>query len=59
MAVKYTNIFPLQGPPKHTQIGIFGLKIKHLATLVGGLTGKSNFAREKNRLWREKITSWT
>jgi hypothetical protein len=27
--------FPFQGPPKFTQIGIFGLKIKHLATLVG------------------------
>jgi hypothetical protein len=24
---------PLQGPPKFTQIGIFGLKIYHLATL--------------------------
>jgi hypothetical protein len=31
------------GPPKYTQIGIFGLKINHLATLVGirrdGFTG--------------------
>jgi hypothetical protein len=25
----------LQDPPKFTQIGIFGLKINHLATLVG------------------------
>jgi hypothetical protein len=26
--------FPLQDPPKFTQIGIFGLKTNHLATLV-------------------------
>jgi hypothetical protein len=51
MATKYTewpiNIqndyklyqhLPLQGPPKSTQIGIFGLKIYHLATLQTTLT---------------------
>jgi hypothetical protein len=27
--------FPFQGPPNFTQIVIFGLKINHLATLVG------------------------
>jgi hypothetical protein len=27
--------FPFQGPPKFTQIGIFGLKTNHLATLLG------------------------
>jgi hypothetical protein len=26
--------FPLQDTPKYTQIGIFGLKINHLVTLV-------------------------
>jgi hypothetical protein len=26
--------FPLKDPPKFTQIGIFGLKICHLATLL-------------------------
>jgi hypothetical protein len=26
--------FPFQGPPNCTQIGIFGMKINHLATLV-------------------------
>jgi hypothetical protein len=26
------NLFPFQCPPKFTQIGIFGLKIYHLAT---------------------------
>jgi hypothetical protein len=26
--------FPFQGPPKFTQIGIFGLKRNHLATLI-------------------------
>jgi hypothetical protein len=39
MAINYTNDrkinqhFPL-APPKFTQIGIFGLKINHLATLM-------------------------
>jgi hypothetical protein len=33
MAIKYTNIFPFLGYIKFTQIGIFGLKIYHLATL--------------------------
>jgi hypothetical protein len=28
---------PLQDPPKFTQIGIFGLKINHLATLYLGM----------------------
>jgi hypothetical protein len=34
---KWTKIFqpfPIQGPPKFTQIGIFSLKIYHLATLL-------------------------
>jgi hypothetical protein len=31
--MKIYNDFPLQDPPKFTQIGIFGLKICHLATL--------------------------
>jgi hypothetical protein len=26
--------FPIQGPPKFTQIGIFGLEINHPATVV-------------------------
>jgi hypothetical protein len=30
---KINQHFPFNGPPKHTQIGIFGLKINHLATL--------------------------
>jgi hypothetical protein len=29
--------FPLQGPPKFTQIGMWGLKTNHLATMGGGL----------------------
>jgi hypothetical protein len=33
MAIKYINIFQSRGPPKFTQIGIFGLKRNHLATL--------------------------
>jgi hypothetical protein len=27
--------YPFQGPPKYTQIGNFGIKIIHLATLGG------------------------
>jgi hypothetical protein len=30
---KISPHFPIKGPPKFTQIGIFGLKINHLATL--------------------------
>jgi hypothetical protein len=30
---KIYQYFPIYGPPKFTQIGIFGLKINHLATL--------------------------
>jgi hypothetical protein len=26
--------FPIQGPPKFIPIGIFGLEINHLATLI-------------------------
>jgi hypothetical protein len=33
MAVKYINIFQSKALQKFTQIGIFGLKINHLATL--------------------------
>jgi hypothetical protein len=31
---KINQHFPIQGPPKFTQIGIFGLKTNPLATLV-------------------------
>jgi hypothetical protein len=31
---KICKCLPLQDPPKFTQIGIFGLKMYHLATLV-------------------------
>jgi hypothetical protein len=43
MAVKYSKWssntytylrFPFQGPPKYIQIGIFGRKLNHLATLI-------------------------
>jgi hypothetical protein len=35
-----------EGPPKFTQIGIFGLKTNHLATLSRiQTTGKNNFDR--------------
>jgi hypothetical protein len=34
MAIKYINIFQSKAIQKCTQIGIFGLKINHLATLA-------------------------
>jgi hypothetical protein len=34
---KISQHFPLLAPPKYTQIGIFGLKINHLATLSSGM----------------------
>jgi hypothetical protein len=40
IAIKYTKLpkntkhFQFLGPPKYTKIGIFGMKINHLATLV-------------------------
>jgi hypothetical protein len=33
---RISQLFPFQCPPKVTQIGIFGLKIYHLATLDPG-----------------------
>jgi hypothetical protein len=37
---KICQHFPFKGPPKSTQIGIFGLKLNHLATLVSEPTEK-------------------
>jgi hypothetical protein len=34
MSIKYNQHLPLQYPPKFIQIGICGLKIYHLATLL-------------------------
>jgi hypothetical protein len=39
--------FPLKGPPKFTQIEIFGLKTDHLATLIR--TIKNRQEPSKNR----------
>jgi hypothetical protein len=37
MAKNIATVFiPSPPPPKNTQIGIFGMKIKHLATLNSG-----------------------
>jgi hypothetical protein len=54
MAVKYTNIVPFQGPPKYTQIGIFGMKIYHLADLFLSATRKveSFFIQMSNLLMK-------
>jgi hypothetical protein len=59
MVIKYPNFqshipnghkmyqhFPIEGPQKFTQIGIFGLKTKHLATM--------NSQRLRNKHAKEK-----
>jgi hypothetical protein len=59
MATKYTKLWqnrandrkmyhylPLQVPPIFTKIGIFGLKIKHLATLV--ISSEMTFIMSEN-----------
>jgi hypothetical protein len=35
MAIKYINIFQSEALKFFSQIGVFGLKAKHLATLLG------------------------
>jgi hypothetical protein len=49
----YRNIFHILSPPKFTQIGIFGLKRNHLATLFDGPTKTLNRYKaeyDKNKL---------
>jgi hypothetical protein len=36
---------PFQGPPKYTQIGIFGMQIFHLATLMTTAVEKRHLAQ--------------
>jgi hypothetical protein len=38
MAILYQHL-PFQDPPKFTQIAIFGLKLRHLATMAHTLSG--------------------
>jgi hypothetical protein len=45
--------FHFRGPPKFTQIGIFGLKKYHLATLLP--TGWPNFLRQKIGQWLPRL----
>jgi hypothetical protein len=40
---------PLPDPPNFSQIGIFGFKICHLATLVGSAGGRFCSKKEFNR----------
>jgi hypothetical protein len=50
--------FPLQDPPKYTQIGIFGLKTNHLATLP--LTPKKSWVKCYNFVkYYLKVALWT
>jgi hypothetical protein len=48
--------FPFKGPPKFTQIGIFGLKIYHLATLDGRILFRF---RRHSADWRPTFSSET
>jgi hypothetical protein len=43
MAIKYSNIFPFLGSQKSTQIGIFCLKMYHLATLLKSIPIRRQF----------------
>jgi hypothetical protein len=43
---------PLQDRPKFTQIGIFGLKICHLATLVDGRDDDDSQVGKKKTIFR-------
>jgi hypothetical protein len=42
----------LQGPPKLTQIAIFGLKIYHLATLFPGVNVMITIYGDFHKKWR-------
>jgi hypothetical protein len=42
--------FPFQGPPKYTQIGIWGMKINHLATLEPSSKHPKGFLTEPFQL---------
>jgi hypothetical protein len=54
MVTKYVYLyFPFQGPPKFTRIAIFGLKTKHLATLIGANENDNLFENE-----RDDFFSW-
>jgi hypothetical protein len=44
MAIDYINIFQSKGPPKFTQIGIFGMKMNHLATPSVALSSSKCFS---------------
>jgi hypothetical protein len=50
MTIKYTSI----GPPKFTQIGTFGLKTNHLATLVAAVARSARLTCRKKRNGFEK-----
>jgi hypothetical protein len=54
MVIKYLyQFFPLQDPPKFTQIGIFGLKTNHLATL---LVSDKTLVVQALGIWRPPIS---
>jgi hypothetical protein len=54
---KFCQHFPFQGPPKFTQIGTFGLKINHLATLVWPRC-KALPRQRWNRIWDESAKTF-
>jgi hypothetical protein len=55
MAINLYQYLPLQDPPKFTQIGIFGLKIYHLATLINTFSRKAIAASHYRRQPPKKL----
>jgi hypothetical protein len=60
MAIKYANIFHRKTPAKFTHIGIFGLKICHLAILLASLknVGRSASVLPNPRFCGEEATTY-
>jgi hypothetical protein len=60
MAIDYVyQHLPLQDPPKFTQIDIFGLKIWHLATLLGKHRIKDLFLNYHEELLKLVKKNWS
>jgi hypothetical protein len=51
-AVKIYQHFIFQGPPKYTQIGIFGLKVNRLATLMSTCDQRSGQRAQLLQVWK-------
>jgi hypothetical protein len=59
---KINQHFPIKGPQKFTQIGIFGLKTNHLATLIRNkwqkqkTVGRDKKAKSKEHCVTDRVT---